>query len=100
MRLTSEQAHLIRDVVQRHFGERSRIWLFGSRTDDRAVGGDIDLYVEPEMIAGGNLYLIQLEAKRELEKRLRHAVDLVVRRNAENSAVRQRAAPAHPVAGH
>lgn len=88
VRLTSEQSHLIKDVIHRRFGERSRIWLFGSRTDDGASGGDIDLYIEPDTIGGENLYLIQLETKQELEKRLRHAVDLVIRRDAENAFMR------------
>lgn len=46
MRLTTEQAEIIRDTARKHFGADSRIWLFGSRTDDSARGGDIDLLVE------------------------------------------------------
>ena len=47
MRLTPEQAEIIRNAARKYFGANARIWLFGSRTDDSARGGDIDLLVEP-----------------------------------------------------
>jgi predicted nucleotidyltransferase len=46
MRLTDDQCNKIRDAVARVLGDGARVWLFGSRVDDRAKGGDIDLYVE------------------------------------------------------
>lgn len=46
MRLTSEQAKLICQTAQLAFGPAVRVRLFGSRADDSARGGDIDLYVE------------------------------------------------------
>ena len=46
MRLTSEQASIIRQAAQRRFGVDARVWLFGSRVDDHARGGDIDLMIE------------------------------------------------------
>lgn len=46
MRLTAEQAEIIRHTARKHFGPDARIWLFGSRTDDAARGGDIDLLIE------------------------------------------------------
>jgi uncharacterized protein len=48
MRLTRQQIDTVRDLVHAAMGEQSRIWLFGSRANDRRRGGDVDLYVEPE----------------------------------------------------
>jgi predicted nucleotidyltransferase len=46
MRLASEQITAIKNAVRKRCGEAARIWLFGSRADDAARGGDIDLLVE------------------------------------------------------
>jgi len=48
MRLTPDQAQAIRLRIRSHMGAQARIWLFGSRADDGKLGGDVDLYVEPE----------------------------------------------------
>lgn len=45
MRLTHDQHLSLVRAVHRHFGPRSRAWLFGSRTDDQARGGDFDVMV-------------------------------------------------------
>jgi len=49
MRLTEYQLSHIRQEVPRFFGAGSHAWLFGSRVDDQQRGGDIDLYIEPEI---------------------------------------------------
>lgn len=48
MRITSEQALQIKQVVHRIFGERASVWLFGSRVNDNAQGGDVDLFVKTQ----------------------------------------------------
>ncbi len=44
MRLSAETARIIHDTAAEIFGQPVR--LFGSRVDNNARGGDIDLYIE------------------------------------------------------
>lgn len=71
MRLTPQQADLIRQRIRATMGDRTRIWLFGSRADDQRRGGDVDLYVEPES-------LVSLEAEVRCKGALADALDLEV----------------------
>lgn len=76
MRLNETQTALIRNCIRQSFGPRSRAWLFGSRTDDRRRGGDVDLYVEPEHTD----LRTELYCKVKLQELLDLDVDLVVKR--------------------
>lgn len=80
MRLTSEQVLGIRRAVERTLGNGVSVWVFGSRADDGAKGGDIDLYVEfagtPAEILDRELRLYAA-LRRELGEQ---RVDLVVHR--------------------
>lgn len=44
MRLTTEEQNAIRKVIYQADPE-ARVWLFGSRVNDQAKGGDIDLLI-------------------------------------------------------
>ena len=46
MRLTHEQAQNIRQLACLLAGESCRVSIFGSRLDDAAKGGDVDLLLE------------------------------------------------------
>jgi len=46
MRLSAFEREQIVQAARRHFGTGSRVVLFGSRVDDQARGGDIDLMIE------------------------------------------------------
>lgn len=49
MRQSAKQRDLITAVLHEKFGAASNVWLFCSRVDDNLRGGDIDLYIEPEL---------------------------------------------------
>lgn len=48
MRLTPAQRAAIRSQVSRIFSPDAKVWLFGSRVDDLARGGDFDFYIETQ----------------------------------------------------
>ena len=75
MRLTPEQAQAIRERIRIHMGKQARIWLFGSRTDDSRLGGDVDLYVELETAPD---LTTRLRCRGELADALDLNVDLIV----------------------
>lgn len=45
MRLSSQSQAIIHQAVERRWGGRAQVRVFGSRLDDMAKGGDIDLHV-------------------------------------------------------
>lgn len=58
---------VIRDTVREIFGPEGKVILFGSRTDDEARGGDIDLLVElPAPVADREHKTLQLCAQLQL----------------------------------
>lgn len=78
MRLSEYQRSAILEEVGRIFGKRARVRLFGSRVDDSARGGDIDLHIE----AGGSPADL-LDRELRLRARLMHRlgerrIDVVV----------------------
>jgi predicted nucleotidyltransferase len=100
MRLNAQQTEQIVAAVRRHFGAGAKVALFGSRLDDAARGGDVDLLVEAP--AAPTLQQRAL-ATMELEGVLQMPVDiLAVRRGDAGSAfvqaVRPRAVPLEALA--
>jgi predicted nucleotidyltransferase len=74
MRLTKEQIYTINQAVSRLAGTEAIVHLFGSRLNDQAKGGDIDLLIESDL----PLSLIQrAKIKMELESQLGLPVDIV-----------------------
>lgn len=58
MRLNEFQISSINQLAREYFGTETTVYLFGSRTDDKKKGGDIDL-----LISSTNEMALTLEAK-------------------------------------
>ncbi|MCG5536384.1 nucleotidyltransferase domain-containing protein [Ectothiorhodospira mobilis] len=92
MRLSPEQQAAIRRIVADVAGSDARVRLFGSRLDDSARGGDVDLFVTLERpVEQPALVSAQLSARisRHLQGR---RVDVIL------SAPNLRTLPIHDVA--
>lgn len=50
MRLTEQQRVIIHATTIETFGDKAKVWLFGSRADDSKRGGDIDLLIETDQV--------------------------------------------------
>lgn len=68
MRLTARQQQVLRQALHRRFGDAARLWVFGSRVDPRARGGDYDLMIvtpeaDPDRLVDARLrFLADLHA--------------------------------------
>jgi predicted nucleotidyltransferase len=80
MRLTPQQIQIITDVVTRLVGATAEAYLYGSRLNEQARGGDIDILIETDRrvsrIAQGRIQM-------ELENRLGLPVDLLIHVRSE-----------------
>ncbi|MHB1075488.1 hypothetical protein [Thiobacillus sp.] len=64
MRLTIQQTRTIKQLATQIAGEHARVRVFGSRLDDQARGGDLDLMLElPEPVDNPAFLAAQLSAK-------------------------------------
>ncbi len=64
MRLNQTEVQMICRLTRQEAGERSRVRVFGSRLDDAARGGDLDLMLElPESVANPALLAATLSAR-------------------------------------
>ncbi|BCX81440.1 conserved hypothetical protein [Methylomarinovum caldicuralii] len=80
VRLLPEQIEAIRRVVREVAGERARVFLFGSRTDPEARGGDIDLLVQLDRpLDEAARFRLKLELLARLYRELgERKIDLVI----------------------
>ena len=81
MRISEYQQSILKQTLLKHFGASSLLQLFGSRVDDASKGGDIDIYIEPEITQPDMLVDAKMSALVELHKRLGdQKIDLVINR--------------------
>ena len=89
MRLSEDYQRHIKQITKQVFGEKSRVFLFGSRVNDTELGGDIDLYIIPQK--KGNIFKARIEFLVKLKKRLGdQKIDVVVAKD-ENRAIEKEA---------
>ncbi len=65
VRLTGEEVDAIRKEIKR-MDPGAQVYLFGSRVDDAARGGDIDLWVRSERITYRDLLLLRIHLQDRL----------------------------------
>jgi predicted nucleotidyltransferase len=88
MRLTHFEIEAIVESFQEVFGE-GKIYLFGSRVDDRLKGGDIDLYIDTPF--KNNLTEKKIDFLRLLKQKIgEQKIDVVLSRE-ESRAIEQEA---------
>ncbi len=81
MRLSDFQRQIILKSAAQNFGQETQVWLFGSRVNDEAKGGDIDLYIEPQTQIPSDLIVAKLHFLKELHKKIgEQKIDIVLRR--------------------
>lgn len=81
MRLSTSQIETIKQETERFFGIGAQ---FGSRVDDTAKGGDIDLYVETDAV---EVVLLVARARGELAEKMGRYVDLVVNNHTNDAPI-------------
>ncbi|MEI7841682.1 MAG: nucleotidyltransferase domain-containing protein [Gallionellaceae bacterium] len=81
MRLSTEQIQTIKQETAHFFGAQAEVWLFGSRVDDAAKGGDIDLYVRATSSDADELVNSRFAFLARLKRRMGdRKIDLVLQR--------------------
>ena len=69
LRLPSETILSMQSIFCKYFSSKDSLWVFGSRADLNKRGGDIDLYIETEIIDTQEalekkiLFLLELKQK-------------------------------------
>jgi len=80
VRLSDYEISAIKEVAKEVFGEKTRVLLFGSRTNLREKGGDIDLYVIPQDTE--NLFNKEITFKAKLMVKLgERKIDVIIQKN-------------------
>lgn len=83
MRLTATQRNAVQRIAKKHFGDNVQVLLFGSRTDDRRKGGDIDLLIkaDKELMTYKTRLLFLVDLKLEIGDQ---KIDVVFDKSDEN----------------
>ena len=76
IRLSNEEIKIIKETANEIFGEGVKVFIFGSRTDLKKKGGDIDIFIQ----VNRNIPpMLKLEFLVKLEKKgIERKVDLII----------------------
>ena len=81
MRLRDYEVKAIRSAFSKYFSPKDRLYLFGSRVDDTARGGDIDLYLQTEEMDVQQLWDKKIKFLIDVEREIgEQKIDFVVHR--------------------
>ncbi len=84
MRLLPIHIQSIRQIVHGMLGDSATIMLFGSRLDDHACGGDVDLLIHVDHTLSNTAFtaaLLAVQLERKLDGR---RVDVILRTSASS----------------
>lgn len=82
MRLSDKYHEIIVQKAKEIFGELTKIYLFGSRVDDEKRGGDIDLYLIPDVF--DDVYNKKIDYLVALDLALgEQKIDVVIAKNSD-----------------
>jgi predicted nucleotidyltransferase len=86
MRLSKIEINIIKSVACEIWGAKTKVYLFGSRTDNSKKGGDIDLFVNLEVEQEpGKIMLQKAEFLSKLDILLgEQKIDLLVKTHYNN----------------
>jgi predicted nucleotidyltransferase len=89
MRLNIKDITSIKAVTNSVFGENAIVTLFGSRTEDRKKGGDIDLLIKcNKTVSRDDLYQLKLKFLVQLKKRIGdQKIDVIIDGGQVNNSI-------------
>lgn len=89
MRLTEKQLTAIKEAFIAHFSKTDSLWLFGSRVNDAAKGGDIDLYIETNHSDGQELMQKKSHFSWDIQKKIgEQKIDIIINSLPSNHTLR------------
>lgn len=84
MRLSAKEISAIKNNIL-NFDQQAKIYLFGSRTNDKAKGGDIDVLIISDKIGFNETTKIRIGIFKEIDEQ---KLDLVVKKNLDDVFVK------------
>lgn len=82
VRLETNEITHIKEIFKQYFLKSDKLWLFGSRVNINARGGDVDLYVESDYTDANKVLDAKLRFLSDLQIAIgEQKIDLVIKFN-------------------